>query len=30
MMYSDYNIKASLKSGHIIIDPINEEQIQPA
>lgn len=30
MMYSDYNIKESLKSGHIIIDPINEEQIQPA
>ena len=30
MMYSDYNIKEALSSGHIVIDPISENQIQPA
>ena len=30
MIYSDYNLKEALASGHIIIDPISESQIQPA
>jgi len=30
MIYSDYDIREALSSGHIVIDPISEGQIQPA